>query len=103
MQRDAAIVDLQGGKEEKNPFRVKHPWRASETISPRNASAFGGGRADVAGGDSDLMMNLWVAGIIHGPYCHHSGLFRSARPYHKQLQINNLISNMHIECWREFG
>jgi hypothetical protein len=38
---------------------IKDPWRAPETISPRNASAFGGG-ADVADGDGDLMMNLWL-------------------------------------------
>ena len=75
------VGNLQCGKEEKNPFGIKDPgrWWALETVSP-NASAIWGA-IDGAGGDSDLMMNLWATGMIWGPHRYRRSLFRRARPY----------------------
>lgn len=92
------LVNLQGGKEEKDFFGFKAPRRrAPETISPTNASAAISAGADVAGCDGDLMMDMWAARIIRGPHSHCAGLFWSARPYSCICKINNFHNKCNIK------
>ena len=77
------IVNLQGGKEEKNPPRINGPRRRRSPETESLAVAFqfsGGGSPYVVGHDSDLMMDVWARGLTSGPQCHHHGLFRGAWP-----------------------
>lgn len=53
------VLNLQGGKEEKDPPGINEPGRRSppETVSPTDAPAFSNG-ADVACRDGYVMMHL---------------------------------------------
>lgn len=68
-------MNLQGGKEEKDPPGVNGPSRvrrASETKSLAPKFAFGGcGRGSGGRGcDSDLVMDLLVVWVVGGPHGH---------------------------------